>query len=257
MNDTRKRSTRGGIFGDPGAIAPTVDKTWRDDLIVELRLLDVPGDRIGDALMTVETHLAESGETAGEAFGDARAYAREIAATSGREGAGRSVGPLTVVSTVLGLLGILLTAHAFSAWLDGGLAVVATGHLVGLGLILLLASTLFLTRTLRVVVERPWLAMLLPAVLIGVLVGILVLLREPLLTVAALPLGLVGLVLLAAGAVLSWLDTPDGGDGITAPGHPATSRRRGRLVAALVMPAMTLFLLAVLWVMHLAVVATT
>lgn len=254
MATTRKSH---GIFGDPGAIAPSVDKAWRDDFIVELRLLDVPGDRIGDALMTVETHLAESGEDATEAFGDAKAYAREIAATTGSDGGGWAVGPLTVVSTLLGLLGMLVTAHAFSAWLEGESAGVTSGHLVGLGLLLALASAIFFTGTLRAVVERPWLTVLLPALVIGVLVGIFLLLREPLLTVAALPLGLAGLLMVVVGAVVSWVDAPDGGDDITAPGQPAAPGSRGRLAAALAMPVMTVVLLAFLWLLHLVVVAAS
>lgn len=48
---------------------------WRDTLIFQLRMDDVPGDRIGDILLEVESHLAESGELPQEAFGDPKAYA--------------------------------------------------------------------------------------------------------------------------------------------------------------------------------------
>lgn len=50
-------------------------RKWRDDLIVQLRLKDVPGDRIGDILLEVESHIRETGETPEEAFGSAKAYA--------------------------------------------------------------------------------------------------------------------------------------------------------------------------------------
>lgn len=50
-------------------------RKWRDDLIVQLRLKDVPGDRIGDILLEVESHIRETGETPEEAFGPAKAYA--------------------------------------------------------------------------------------------------------------------------------------------------------------------------------------
>jgi hypothetical protein len=36
---------------------------WRDDLILQLQLKNVPGDRIGDILFEIDSHLAESGET--------------------------------------------------------------------------------------------------------------------------------------------------------------------------------------------------
>ena len=48
---------------------------WRDTLIYHLRMDDVPGDRIGDILLEVDSHLAESGETPQEAFGNPKAYA--------------------------------------------------------------------------------------------------------------------------------------------------------------------------------------
>ncbi len=50
-------------------------QTWRDDLIVHLRMKDVPGDRIGDILLEVESHLRQTGETPLEAFGQAKEYA--------------------------------------------------------------------------------------------------------------------------------------------------------------------------------------
>lgn len=48
---------------------------WRDTLVYHLRMDDIPGDRIGDILLEVESHLAETGETPQEAFGDPKAYA--------------------------------------------------------------------------------------------------------------------------------------------------------------------------------------
>lgn len=49
---------------------------WRDDLITQLRLKDVPGDQIGDILLEVDSHLSDTGETPEEAFGSARKYAK-------------------------------------------------------------------------------------------------------------------------------------------------------------------------------------
>ncbi len=51
---------------------------WLDDFMVELRLRDVPGVAIGDAVATVEEHCSDSGEDAESAFGDAREYARSL-----------------------------------------------------------------------------------------------------------------------------------------------------------------------------------
>lgn len=49
---------------------------WRDSLVYHLRMKEIPGDRIGDILLEVDTHLQESGETPEVAFGDAKSYAR-------------------------------------------------------------------------------------------------------------------------------------------------------------------------------------
>jgi hypothetical protein len=48
---------------------------WRDALVLHLRMADVPGDRIGEILLEVESHVAETGETPQQAFGDAKSYA--------------------------------------------------------------------------------------------------------------------------------------------------------------------------------------
>jgi len=37
--------------------------TYRDNLLIQLRLLDVPGERIGQILAEVETHVADTGWT--------------------------------------------------------------------------------------------------------------------------------------------------------------------------------------------------
>lgn len=47
-------------------------RRWCDDFVLELRLRDVPGARIGDHLAEVESHCIETGTDPEEAFGDAR-----------------------------------------------------------------------------------------------------------------------------------------------------------------------------------------
>ena len=56
----------------------TSNSTYLDDLVSELRLLDVPGKRIGQIMAEAESHLAESGEDPVEAFGTPAEYAREL-----------------------------------------------------------------------------------------------------------------------------------------------------------------------------------
>ena len=47
-------------------------------LILALRLKDVPGDRIGEIVAEVESHVADTGEDPVEAFGTPRAYAASL-----------------------------------------------------------------------------------------------------------------------------------------------------------------------------------
>lgn len=53
---------------------------WRDAFVLELRLREVPGPQIGEALAEVEAHCADSGQSPEEAFGDPVRYAAARAA---------------------------------------------------------------------------------------------------------------------------------------------------------------------------------
>ncbi|MBX9246029.1 hypothetical protein ICW40_14580 [Actinotalea ferrariae] len=58
-------------------------KDYRGELLLALRLRDVPGPRIAEALAEVESHVAETGEDPLEAFGPPRAYADQLADSLG------------------------------------------------------------------------------------------------------------------------------------------------------------------------------
>lgn len=247
--DRPARPQHQGLFADPGAIAPSVDRAWRDDFIVELRLLSVPGDRIGDALMTVETHVAESGESAQEAFGDAKAYAREVAEGSGDVGRGWTVNALTVAGSLLGLVGMLATVRAFTGWLEGATVTLTAGDLAALGLLMamVLATLAAASAVLRFLVEHRWVAFVLPVLLIGAFVSVFVLFQQPVTEVSHVVVGVVGAVGLLASIVLSWLDVPERQDEITAPGEAAGRGTGTRVGTALVLPLLTGLLLLMTW----------
>jgi hypothetical protein len=57
---------------------------WSDDLLLALRMREVPGARIGEVLAEVHSHVAETGEDPRVAFGEPRAYADEVADALGR-----------------------------------------------------------------------------------------------------------------------------------------------------------------------------
>jgi acyl-CoA synthetase (NDP forming) len=59
------------------------DRAWCDDLLLALRLRDVPGTRIGEVIAEVQSHVAETGEDPRQAFGTPKEYAAEVAGALG------------------------------------------------------------------------------------------------------------------------------------------------------------------------------
>lgn len=227
-------------MGDPGRIAPSVEKGWRDAFILELRLLGVRGDRIGDALMTVETHLHDAGETASAAFGEPQDYAAAVAGGPRSE----PLGMKFVLAMALGLAGMLALNRAFTAWLAGRAVEVSVGDVVvsavvaGLLVVLVLAAK----RVLRSFVEHRWIAFVLPVVLIGGLAAIVLLLPHHLATWGVPLVGAVGILLLVVSSVL--LVTDQGvDDPIRPPGRPNAPTPYAAWSVALLLPGFTALLL--------------
>lgn len=246
----RNRSAQHPADRDPADLAPSVDRAWADEFALEQRLLDVPGARIGDALVTVESHVAESGETAQEAFGDARAYARELA--EGEGVAPGPVGPATATWAVLGLVGMVVTGWGFSAWLEEAPADISVGALVGGAFALTSLGALLLAPgvVLRALVSRLWVGAVLMTVPVMAMGVAMVLLPATAFQAPALPVLALGLLLVAVASVLGWFDH-DQADLVLAPGERPTGVSRIRLRLALVLPAATLVVVVLSWVLHL------
>ncbi|MGD8148975.1 hypothetical protein [Ornithinimicrobium sp. Y1694] len=245
MNDTKNPN---GFFADPGSIAPSVDKHWRDDFIVELRLRDVDGPTIGDALMTVETHVSESGESAQDAFGDPRAYARELAPEG--DPSRWPVTPLFVVANLLGLLGLFVTARAFGGWLDGGPLRITVGDVASAGVLLALMGliTAFFVQLVRVIMDHVWLVLVASFFLFGALVALpTLLLTQPLFTVSPILLGLIGVTLLSISSVLTYRDGRHDQDEIVAPGESKKNTSTA-VLTALMLPFATVITLVITWI---------
>lgn len=85
------------------------DRRWLDRLALELRLLDVDGETIGDVLAEAETHLLESGESPEEAFGDPAVYAAEMRR---EEAPDKVASPGARRAGVIGLLGVAFAGVA-------------------------------------------------------------------------------------------------------------------------------------------------
>lgn len=91
---------------------------WIDDFILTLRLREARGDAIGDAVAVVRGHVADSGESAHEAFGDPRTYAEELDLPRVQSVDWSSAG---VMAPAVSLVAILVLGPAASAVFGGSL----------------------------------------------------------------------------------------------------------------------------------------
>ncbi|MEO7587325.1 MAG: hypothetical protein ABIS84_04780 [Arachnia sp.] len=144
---------------DLDVLAPSVDATWRDDFVMELRLQGVTGRAIADALVEVEAHCGESGTSARDAFGSAVAYAKALELPDASPWTGRQL-----ARTWVQLL--LVTGGAWLI-LEGGIAqVLGTAAQINLASVVSALATViamalvfaFGERLLRFVVEHVVLA---------------------------------------------------------------------------------------------------
>jgi hypothetical protein len=111
---------------------------YRQQLLFALRVRNVPGPRIGEAIAEVESHIAETGEDPVTAFGEPAEYAQHLADQLARSGRRRSRGlPTTIVVALVAFAGAALAANGL---LRG--VVVATA----LGLVLLTGLVIWVVR---------------------------------------------------------------------------------------------------------------
>lgn len=220
---------------EPTDLAPHVDAGWVDSFVIELRLRDVPGEAIGDALVEVESHVVDSGTTARDAFGDPVAYAAQVAEVAGRPEPDRVRDALPALVGTAGL--VLAASGALGWWRDGTVELTGAtvGILVGMSL-LVVVLTRFGTSVLRALLTRPWRFGLAfgAANLVIVLLAVAGHLWWHIGTVPAAPVTLVGVALTGVSALLHRA-RPVPLDPITAPGGDraaaqADARREARRV---------------------------
>ena len=106
---------------------------WRDSFVLELRLRNVTGSRIGDMLAQVDAHGADSGEEPEQAFGDPVDYAAHVAeevppADLIADVSPRRVGQIAITM----LLGVQTLLAGVAGLGHGGPAVFSVGSLVGI-----------------------------------------------------------------------------------------------------------------------------
>lgn len=183
-------------------LAPHVDEAWAEAFVLELRLRDVPGDAIGDALAEVESHCVESGEGAAEAFGEPVAYARALELPT-EPPSGPPLSPGATAAWTAQAVGLLVTTVGATALIDGepialtwGLAVVPV-----LAALTVLALSRRSDAALRLVVRRPVVAWLATMAHLGLLVALLLVLDGVLAHVSPGPALAVGAALLLGATV--------------------------------------------------------
>jgi len=224
-------------------------QAWCDDLVVELRLGDVPGPVIGERLAEVEAHCTETGESPQQAFGEPADYARQVLEADAPDPAG--VWQVSLLSLAQ-ILALLVGTSAAWSW---GAGEALTYNAVQLGAIgALVALLLTLPLLLRPIIQRPW-TVGAPLLALGILagagsaagaqLGLPVVLTLP---AAAVALGLLVVVLALAVALLRALDE----DPVTTPLAPATAapaRPRRAWGTVLPVPVAYVVLSALPWVL--------
>ncbi|WP_456789551.1 hypothetical protein [Cellulomonas sp. P5_C5] len=118
----------------PADLVPTA---WRDDLVLALRLRDVPGARIGDILAEVQEYCTDSGLDAPTAFGGPHEYARSVTAGAAPTGPGLVDDLRTAGRVVVGFVGLMVVLGSVGT--DGPDLVVTAGWLLALPLLLVAA----------------------------------------------------------------------------------------------------------------------
>lgn len=182
-------------------LAPHVDPAWAQQLTVELRLRGVSGESIGETLAEVDSHCAESGETAADSFGAPADYAQQLQLP---ESAQRESSQLMTVAPILGqILGMLPILWAMPPLSQGAEAVIRTGQITLLGIVVvaIVLMTWRVLRIVRFVVRRPVPAILCGVALVALMALAVGLLRTPVLELAPMPLLIFGVVMLAVTTV--------------------------------------------------------
>lgn len=210
-----------------------VPSRWRDDFVLTLRVRDVSGAQIGDALAHVESYCAESGETAEEAFGEAREYAGSLPFDTPLPSS--TFVPLSQLLRIgVALLGMYVTVEAVTGWVSHETPGVSLGLVVAAVVVVL--TTVLVVRRLEAVVRHPWLAGLSLVPAFAATAAALILLDEPQVDVAPVPLTVVGLLLLVVPSIWETVrGTAPAADVVVSPlADPEDSRRANRRSALLV-----------------------
>lgn len=97
-------------------MSATSEKKWIDDFILELRLREVRGDAIGDAVASVRELLADSGQSPHQAFGTPHHYAEQLELPLVES---PGINPGSTLVPAVGVLALLIYIPAVGAFFEG------------------------------------------------------------------------------------------------------------------------------------------
>lgn len=182
-----------------------LDPLWVQRLVVELRLREVPGTRLGAILAEAQAHAEAAGETAWEAFGEPEDYAAALAPDDDPELAPRQVFA-AVMPAFAALVGLAMVFGSAQPVRTRTPVTVTAGALAQavLGAVVLVVSVLSLSWVLRRVSRSPRAIWVFGAAGGALSAGLVALAawRTPVVTVPQLPFFAAGfLVVMVAGLV--------------------------------------------------------
>ncbi len=137
-------------------LAPHVDRRWAQTFMVELRLAGVDGTQIGSALSEVESHCAESGQSAEQSFGEPARYARSLQLQAANDSS--TLGIFRSTMTILvQVVGMTILNWSFEDWLRGPRLDITNGQLVAAAFVVLgyVALIRYADPLLRTLVHHP------------------------------------------------------------------------------------------------------
>jgi len=211
----------------------TQSKVWLDSLAVELRLLDVSGASIGDAVASVREFLADSGSDAELSFGSPQHYAASLQLPVRAKARATLNG--VVVRSVLGVVGLMGLTQSVVPLVHGNNVGIMPGVLViVLGVIAVVTLLPRLLPTMTRLRRRGWTMVIVVGGILGGTVPVVLSLgagSRALVTIPALPLALISALLLLGPALWSQRHHSFMDDPIVEPGS-GTTEDHSRLMVA-------------------------
>ncbi|EMQ97455.1 hypothetical protein [Paeniglutamicibacter gangotriensis] len=125
-------------------------RRWTEEFSHELRLRQVSGEDINEAISTVDEHLNDSGESASDAFGNPRDYAASLGLSPTDDGPARGQ---VLVAAFVATLSFLAFGLAVSRWISGEGSSTVIICTLGAGAIMLSASALLTLGIAKQIVE--------------------------------------------------------------------------------------------------------